>query len=171
MECRVNMFLHSLIPPLPLPFNSRSGKSPLLVCSTETEGVEPGSEEMEQLFLRPDSGLDGEFGNGTSGMTPQPSPIPNPSRSLVPGLRYKNLGKSGLRVSNLGLATWMLAAESTETLENVVTLAYESGINVFDLSEAYSGPGAEIELGKIIKKKNWRRTSFVLSVKIYWTSK
>lgn len=124
---------------------------------------------MEPLFLRADS--TNEYGNGTIGMTPQPSPSPNPSRNLVPGIRYRNLGKSGLRVSNLGLATWMLSSESLETLESIVTLAYDSGINLFDLSEAYSGPAAEIELGKILKKRNWKRSTYVLCVKIYWTSK
>jgi len=127
---------------------------------------------MEQLYLRAESAMDSsDYANGTLGMTPQPSPLPNTSRYPVPGLRYKNLGKSGLKVSNLGLATWMLGAESPETLESVITLAYDSGINVFDLSEAYSGPSCETELGKILKRRNWRRTSYVITVKIYWTSK
>jgi len=142
-------------------YNSRAP----LACNEE------GFDEMEQLLLRADSNSlhDGDFGNGH---TPQPSPLPSTGgRNVTPGLRYRNLGKSGLRVSNLGLATWMLTSEAPDVAESVMTLAYDNGVNVFDLSDAYSGPTAEIELGKIIKKKAWKRTSFVVLTKIYWTSK
>jgi potassium voltage-gated channel Shaker-related subfamily A, beta member 2 len=59
----------------------------------------------------------------------------------TPGLRYKNLGKSGLRVSNVGLGTWPIFTPSVseEQAEAIVRLAVESGINLFDLSEAHSG--------------------------------
>jgi len=123
---------------------------------------------MEPLFLGADSTNDGVF---ASGQTPQPSPLPGSGRIVTPGLRYRNLGKSGLRVSSIGLATWMLTSEPAETAESVITLAYENGINLFDLSDAYSGPSAETELGKILKKKGWKRTTYNVIIKIYWTSK
>lgn len=93
--------------------------------------------------------------------------------SSTPGLRYKNLGKSGLRVSNVGLATWSIFANgvSEEQAESIIRLAYESGINLFDLSDLYSGPRAEIELGNILKKTNWKRMTYVVNVKIYWSIK
>ncbi|XP_035714701.1 voltage-gated potassium channel subunit beta-2 isoform X1 [Folsomia candida] len=143
--------------------SSSSSRAPL-ACNEE------GFDEME-IFLQADTSNDGEL---TNGQTPHPSPLPGATTSRsqnTPGLRYRNLGKSGLRVSNVGLATWMLSSEDPEVAESVITLAYDSGINVFDLSEAYSGTSAEVELGKIIKKKNWRRTSFVVLTKIYWTNK
>uniref|UniRef100_A0A8C7Y5M7 Voltage-gated potassium channel subunit beta-1 n=1 Tax=Oryzias sinensis TaxID=183150 RepID=A0A8C7Y5M7_9TELE len=56
------------------------------------------------------------------------------------GMKYRNLGKSGLRVSCLGL-------------EQLMTIAYESGVNLFDTAEVYAGGRAEIILGNIIKKK------------------
>lgn len=61
--------------------------------------------------------------------------------SPTPGLRYKNLGKSGLRVSNIGLGTWAVfgPAVSEESSEDIINLALDSGINLFDLSEAHSG--------------------------------
>jgi potassium voltage-gated channel Shaker-related subfamily A, beta member 2 len=61
--------------------------------------------------------------------------------TTTPGLRYKNLGKSGLRVSNVGLGTWPIFTPSVseEQAEAIVRLAVESGINLFDLSEAHSG--------------------------------
>ncbi|KAJ8968263.1 hypothetical protein NQ314_002384, partial [Rhamnusium bicolor] len=61
--------------------------------------------------------------------------------SITPGLRYRNLGKSGLRVSNIGLGTWPTFSPNVteEQAEQIIVLAVESGINVFDLSEAHSG--------------------------------
>lgn len=89
------------------------------------------------------------------------------------GLRYKNLGKSGLRVSNVALGTWSLFSNGVneDQAETIIKLAYESGINLFDLSDLHSGPRAEIEMGNIIKKMNWKRMTYVVAVKIYWSIK
>uniref|UniRef100_A0A8C2WE35 Voltage-gated potassium channel subunit beta-1 n=1 Tax=Cyclopterus lumpus TaxID=8103 RepID=A0A8C2WE35_CYCLU len=57
------------------------------------------------------------------------------------GMKYRNLGKSGLRVA-----------------EQLMTIAYESGVNLFDTAEVYAGGRAEVILGNIIKKKCWRFT-------------
>lgn len=92
---------------------------------------------------------------------------------IAKGLRYKNLGKSGLRVSNVALGTWSVFSSgiTDEQAETIVKLAYESGINLFDLSDLHSGPRAEIEMGNIIKKMNWKRMTYVVTVKIYWSIK
>ncbi|XP_028839013.1 voltage-gated potassium channel subunit beta-2 isoform X2 [Denticeps clupeoides] len=83
---------------------------------------------------------------------------------------YRNLGKSGLRVSCLGLGTWVTFGSqiSDEMAESLMTIAYENGVNLFDTAEVYASGRAEITLGKIIKKKGWRRSSFVVTTKIYW---
>lgn len=67
-------------------------------------------------------------------------PVRN-NATATPGLRYKNLGKSGLRVSNVGLGTWPIFSPgvSEEQAEAILRLAIDSGINLFDLSEAHSG--------------------------------
>ncbi|KAM9827734.1 voltage-gated potassium channel subunit beta-2-like [Neosynchiropus ocellatus] len=83
---------------------------------------------------------------------------------------YRNLGKSGLRVSCLGLGTWVTFGSqiSDEMAENVMTLAYDSGVNLFDTAEVYASGRAETTLGNILKKKGWRRSSYVVTTKIYW---
>ncbi|XP_050705975.1 voltage-gated potassium channel subunit beta-2-like isoform X7 [Eriocheir sinensis] len=88
-------------------------------------------------------------------------------------IKYKPLGKSGLRVSQLGLGTWVTFSPqvSEETAEQIITLAYECGINVFDLSEAFSQGRAETQLGSILKKKGWKRSSYHVLTKVYWNSK
>ncbi|XP_059832300.1 voltage-gated potassium channel subunit beta-1-like [Hypanus sabinus] len=86
------------------------------------------------------------------------------------GMVYRNLGKSGLRVSCLGIGSWVTIGSqvSEEVAEDILTIAYESGINLFDTSEVYASGKAEITLGNIIKKKGWRRSSFVISTKLCW---
>ncbi|XP_060809705.1 voltage-gated potassium channel subunit beta-2 isoform X2 [Amyelois transitella] len=87
---------------------------------------------------------------------------------VTPGLRYKNLGKSGLRVPNIGLGIWTMLNE--DCAEDVIMTAIENGINLFDLSEAHCAKG-EVELGRILKKRNVRRTSIIITTKIYWSTK
>ncbi|XP_063772187.1 voltage-gated potassium channel subunit beta-1 isoform X1 [Pseudophryne corroboree] len=89
------------------------------------------------------------------------------------GMRYRNLGKSGLRVSCLGLGTWVTFGGqiSDEVAEQLMTIAYENGVNLFDTAEVYAAGKAEVILGNIIRKKNWRRSSLVITTKLYWGGK
>uniref|UniRef100_A0A8B9ILZ1 Voltage-gated potassium channel subunit beta-2 n=1 Tax=Anser cygnoides TaxID=8845 RepID=A0A8B9ILZ1_ANSCY len=86
---------------------------------------------------------------------------------------YRNLGKSGLRVSCLGLGTWVTFGGqiTDEMAEQLMTLAYDNGINLFDTAEVYAAGKAEVVLGNIIKKKGWRRSSLVITTKIFWGGK
>jgi potassium voltage-gated channel Shaker-related subfamily A, beta member 2 len=117
-------------------------------------------------FFRPFFSTGHPFSYGTN-------PAIRPTAPITPGLRYKNLGKSGLRVSSVGLGTWSIFSPmvSDEQAEAIIKLASDSGINLFDLSEAHSGIRAELELGRIIQKYNWKRTSYVIVTKIYWSTK
>ncbi|XP_049715828.1 voltage-gated potassium channel subunit beta-3 isoform X2 [Elephas maximus indicus] len=107
------------------------------------------------------------------------TPVPRPpaqsealreSTGRNTGMKYRNLGKSGLRVSCLGLGTWVTFGSqiSDETAEDVLTVAYEHGINLFDTAEVYAAGKAERTLGNILKSKGWRRSSYVIATKIFW---
>src|SRR5205814_980782 len=50
----------------------------------------------------------------------------------------------------------------------LMTIAYDSGANLFDNSEAYAEGRAEIVMGKILKKKGWLRDTFIVSSKVFW---
>uniref|UniRef100_A0A3Q3XBG7 Voltage-gated potassium channel subunit beta-1 n=1 Tax=Mola mola TaxID=94237 RepID=A0A3Q3XBG7_MOLML len=72
------------------------------------------------------------------------------SMSYATTMIYRNLGKSGLRVSCLGLGR----------CEDLVTLAYENGINLFDTAEVYN-------VGNLYLL-SCRRSSLVITTKIFW---
>uniref|UniRef100_A0A672GGV7 Voltage-gated potassium channel subunit beta-1 n=1 Tax=Salarias fasciatus TaxID=181472 RepID=A0A672GGV7_SALFA len=88
-------------------------------------------------------------------------------------MAYRNLGKSGLRVSCLGLGTWVTFGSqiSDEMAENLMTIAYENGVNLFDTAEVYasgrSDRTAEPPL-KLFSFSSFLRSSFVITTKIYW---
>ncbi|KAG8189032.1 hypothetical protein JTE90_025472 [Oedothorax gibbosus] len=97
-----------------------------------------------------------------------------PSRqiSLSPatGIRYKNLGKSGLKISSVGLGTWVTFGQNIpeDQAEEIVQAAYDLGINIFDTADAYGGGRSEILLGKILKNSGWKRSSYIVATKLVW---
>ncbi|WP_026898049.1 potassium channel beta subunit family protein [Daejeonella oryzae] len=85
-------------------------------------------------------------------------------------MEYRRLGKSGLQVSALSLGSWLTFGNQIEdkVAEELMDIAYESGVNFFDNAEGYAGGKSEIVMGKILKKKNWDRSSYIVSSKIYF---
>lgn len=85
-------------------------------------------------------------------------------------MEYRRLGKSGLQVSALSLGSWLTFGNQIEdkVAEELMSMAYDSGVNFFDNAEGYAGGKSEIVMGKILKKKNWDRSSYIVSSKIYF---
>lgn len=84
-------------------------------------------------------------------------------------MKYRNIGKSGLKVSEIALGSWMTDLrdnEKTALAESVVRTAYENGVNFFDCADAYSGGDAEIFLGNVLR--NYDRSSYVVSSKVFF---
>ncbi|MEX0636783.1 MAG: aldo/keto reductase, partial [Ferruginibacter sp.] len=52
--------------------------------------------------------------------------------------------------------------------DELMGIAYDQGINFFDNAEAYALGESEKMMGRIIKKKKWDRTSFLISSKAFW---
>lgn len=85
-------------------------------------------------------------------------------------MEYRYLGKSGLKVSTLSFGSWVTFGSQVDVDKAVelMTLAYDAGVNFFDNAEAYSGGAAEEIMGKVIKKTGWKQKDLVLSTKIFW---
>jgi len=85
-------------------------------------------------------------------------------------MEYRRLGKSGLQVSLLSLGSWVTFGNQIDdkTAENLMTIAYDGGVNFFDNAEVYADGKSELVMGKILKKMKWNRTTFIVSSKVFW---
>lgn len=83
---------------------------------------------------------------------------------------YQNLGKSGLKVSRLSLGSWLTFGKQigNNIAEELMDIAYDSGVNFFDNAEIYSRGESERVMGEILKKKGWRRDSYIVSSKAFF---
>lgn len=84
-------------------------------------------------------------------------------------MRYRNVGKSGLKVSEIAVGSWMTdlhGRERAKIAEDTIRKAYEAGVNFFDCADAYSGGDAERFLGRVLK--DYRRSSYVVSSKVFF---
>src|ERR1700727_3895472 len=57
------------------------------------------------------------------------------------------------------------------TVDGVSGIAYGRGINFFDNAETYADGESEKMMGRVLKKKNWDRTSYTVSSKAYFGSR
>lgn len=84
-------------------------------------------------------------------------------------MKYRSVGKAGLKVSEVAVGSWMTdlkGNDEVETAAAVIRLAYEKGVNFFDCADAYSGGEAEKFLGRILK--DYPRSSIVVSSKVFF---
>jgi voltage-dependent potassium channel beta subunit len=85
-------------------------------------------------------------------------------------MEYRNLGRSGLQLSVLSFGSWVTFRKQIEdsSADELMGIAYENGINFFDNAEIYSLGESEKLMGRVLKKKNWDRSSYVVSSKVYF---
>lgn len=84
-------------------------------------------------------------------------------------MKYRSVGKSGLKISEVALGSWVTDLKGTaaeDVAKETVKLAYDSGVNFFDCADAYSGGAAERFLGKTLKQ--YPRKELVISSKVYF---
>ncbi|MDJ0850966.1 MAG: aldo/keto reductase family protein [Myxococcota bacterium] len=64
-------------------------------------------------------------------------------------MEYRNLGRSGLRVSEIGLGSWLTLGSSVdvEGTREIVQKAYDLGVNFFDTADVYANGAGEEALG------------------------
>ncbi len=85
-------------------------------------------------------------------------------------MEYRHLGRTGIRVSELSLGSWVTFSNQLDVNKAVelMSAAYERGVNFFDSAEVYASGRAEEILGAALKQLGWRRSSYLVSTKFYW---
>ncbi len=85
-------------------------------------------------------------------------------------MEYRYLGKSGLQLSILSFGSWVTFQKQIDDgiADELMGIAYDSGINFFDNAEVYALGESEKMMGRVLKKKNWDRTSYVISSKAFF---
>jgi voltage-dependent potassium channel beta subunit len=68
-------------------------------------------------------------------------------------MEYRQLGRSGLRVSEISLGSWLTFGSSVDAPRSaqLIQRAYDLGVNLFDTADAYARGGAEEVLGQAIR--------------------
>jgi len=83
-------------------------------------------------------------------------------------MKYRRLGKAGLKLSEIGLGSWLtygLGVEE-EAARAIVRRAFDLGINFFDTADIYHRGGAEQVFGRLLKE--FRRQDLVIATKLFW---
>src|SRR5258708_32894487 len=79
-------------------------------------------------------------------------------------MQYRQLGRSGLKISPIGLGTMMFGGPTDEaTSSRIVAKAREAGINFIDSADAYNGGQSEQVVGRAISNN---RHNWVLATKL-----
>ncbi|HAL17600.1 MAG TPA: aldo/keto reductase [Anaerolineaceae bacterium] len=83
-------------------------------------------------------------------------------------MHYRRLGRSGLKVSEISLGTWITFGNQIDQQAaiDLIHTAYDQGINFFDNADMYAGGQAELVMGKAIK--DLPREALVISSKVFW---
>lgn len=85
-------------------------------------------------------------------------------------MEYRQLGPSGIQISALSLGSWLTFGKQIgdEVAEKLMAVAYERGVNFFDNAEIYARGQSEIVMGRILRKMNWERSSYLVSSKAFF---
>ena len=85
-------------------------------------------------------------------------------------MEYRRMGKTGLQLSVLSFGSWVSFHKQIDdsTADELMGIAYDNGVNFFDNAEVYALGESEKMMGRVLKKKNWDRTSYTVSSKVFW---
>jgi len=83
-------------------------------------------------------------------------------------MKYRNLGRAGLKLSALGLGGWTTFGESLRdhsAIRRIIGAAYDAGVNFFDMADAYARGESERVMGQVLGQ--FPRHTLVLSSKVF----
>jgi len=85
-------------------------------------------------------------------------------------LEYIVLGKSGLKVSRIGLGSWQFGPEpwgltNKDAIKKIIITALDHGINFIDTAEDYGDGSSERIIGEVIKERG-NRDDVIIATKV-----
>ncbi len=85
-------------------------------------------------------------------------------------MNYRRLGRSGLKVSELSLGSWVTYGNQLDTgaARECMAAAWDRGVNFFDNAEVYAQGKSEEIMGEALKKLAWPRLRYIVSTKFFW---
>ena len=85
-------------------------------------------------------------------------------------MKYRRLGASGLKVSELSFGSWVTYGNQMgeDVARECMAAAFDAGVNFFDNAEVYAKGRSETIMGEVLKKAGWRRSSYIVSTKFFW---
>ena len=85
-------------------------------------------------------------------------------------MQYRRLGRTGLKVSELSLGSWVTYHNQVDAhaAREMLAAAMDAGVNFFDNAEAYAGGKSEEVMGQAIKVLKLPRLNYIVSTKFYW---
>ena len=83
-------------------------------------------------------------------------------------MKYRALGHSGLKLSVIGVGSWLTFGRNVDrdTARACIRQAWDAGVNFIDTANVYAHGGAEEVLGPIVRELN--RDALVLATKVYF---
>lgn len=83
-------------------------------------------------------------------------------------MEYRQVGNTGLRISEISLGAWLTYGGSVEdsTAVPIIQRAVDSGVNFIDIADIYAKGAAEKVVGHAIK--DIKRSDLVISSKVFW---
>ena len=85
-------------------------------------------------------------------------------------MEYRRLGRSGLKLSELSLGSWVTYHNQVDTAaaREMLAAAMDAGVNFFDNAEVYASGQSEVVMGEAFKALRWPRLNYVVSTKFFW---
>lgn len=85
-------------------------------------------------------------------------------------MKYRKVGKSGLKISEVSLGSWLTYGGTVENqiAKDCMNTALEYGINFIDTAEIYAGGKSESVIGEWLTEESIARKNLVISSKVFW---
>ena len=85
-------------------------------------------------------------------------------------MQYRNLGKSGLKVSVVSFGSWVTFHKQVDSklAERMFGICLDAGVNFFDNAEGYERGMSEIVMGEALKSLGRPRDSYCVSSKVFF---